>query len=95
MRTTWGRIDAKYGTRAMAAAENAQLPPGNGDIFFQARYVGLGCVMRHTLLKSKFRAPRAAASRVKRCGARKREFPPQRFIRGAHGWEDGCGRAAP
>jgi hypothetical protein len=45
MRTTCGSTDAKYGTLAMAAAENNQLPPGRPASRFHMRYVVVGDVV--------------------------------------------------
>ena len=39
------RIDAKYGTRAIAAAENSRLPPGRSARRFHIRYVVVGAAM--------------------------------------------------
>jgi hypothetical protein len=36
IRTTCGRIEAKYGTRAIAAAENKRVPPGRPERRVQA-----------------------------------------------------------
>jgi hypothetical protein len=45
IRTTCGSTEEKYGTRAIAAAENSRLPPGRPERRFHAAYVLVVTVM--------------------------------------------------
>ena len=45
IRTTCGTIDAKYGTRTIAAAENSRVPPGRSARRCHMRYVVVGAAM--------------------------------------------------
>jgi len=45
IRTTCGSTEAKYGTRAIAAAENSRVPPGRPESRRHAAYVLVGLVM--------------------------------------------------
>jgi hypothetical protein len=45
IRTTCGSTEEKYGTRAIAAAENSRLPPGRPERHFHAAYVLVVTVM--------------------------------------------------
>jgi len=45
IRTTCGTIDAKYGTRTIAAAENSRVPPGRSARCFHIRYVAVVAAM--------------------------------------------------
>jgi hypothetical protein len=40
-----GTIDARYGTRTIAAAENSRVPPGRSARRFHIRYVVVGAAM--------------------------------------------------
>jgi hypothetical protein len=44
IRTTWGSTEAKYGTRAIAAAEGSRVPPGRPESRRHAAYVLVGLV---------------------------------------------------
>jgi hypothetical protein len=44
-RITCGTIEAKYGTRPIAAAENSRVPPGRPVRRFHIRYVVVGAAM--------------------------------------------------
>jgi hypothetical protein len=46
MVTTCGTIEAKYGTRTIAAAEKRRVPPGRSARRFHIRYVVVWAAMR-------------------------------------------------
>ncbi len=45
IRTTCGSTEAKYGTRAIAAAENSRVPPGRPERRLHAAYVRVELVI--------------------------------------------------
>jgi hypothetical protein len=53
IRSTCGMIDAKYGTRTIAAAEKSRVPPGRSARRFHIRYVVVVLPCGPTLLLSK------------------------------------------